>query len=326
MANSNDPAARSLASPRSREIQLAIRRPANLVSRLDFVTLKLFLAIVEEQSFSKAAERECIAASAVSKRIADLEIALHVQLLHRQRKGMQPTEAGEALLHYARSILRDVARLEGELADYAMGARGVVRVVASESSLMAFVPRALETFNAKHPNIRVDIRALVSSESILALLEGDADLGICWGPSAAQGLDIVPCFIDRLMVVVPFTHPLSEFKNLRFSDIVDYEFIQQEAKSTVQALLERSAVELGRQLRTRIRTSSYDSACSMAQAGFGIAIVPDTYSLKFATTRTMAVIPLNEPWAARQFNLCTRESRDISGQTRILLNHFIESI
>lgn len=302
------------------------RRPANLVARLDFVTLKLFLAVVEEQSIAKAAERESIAPSAVSKRIADLESALQVQLLHRQRKGMQPTEAGEALLHHARSILRDLSRLEGELADHAMGARGVVRIVASESALMSFVPRALEVFNKRHPNIRVDIRTMVSAEATIAVLEGNADLGICWGAAATEGLQVTPCFIDRLMIVVPFTHPLAQSSSLRFSDLLDYEFIQQESNSTVQALLERTAAEVGRTLRTRIRVGNYDAACSMAQAGFGLAVVPDTFASKFATANKMAVIALNEPWAARQFNLCTREVREVSARTRLLLNHFLDSI
>ena len=167
---------------------------------------------------------------------------------------------------------------------------------------------------------------MVSPEVIRTVLEGDADMGICWGASAAEGLQVIPCFVDRLMVVVPFTHPLAQHKSLRFSEIVGFEIIQQEANSVVQALLERSAAELGRPLRTRIRISTYDTACTMSQAGFGLAIVPDTFSLKFATAKTMAVITLNEPWAARQFNLCTRESREISTQARILLNHFVDSV
>jgi DNA-binding transcriptional LysR family regulator len=303
-----------------------VRRPANLVSRLDFVTLKLFVAIVEEQSIARAAEREAIAPSAVSKRIADLEAALQVQLLHRQRKGIQTTEAGDALLHYARSILRDLGSLEGEIADYALGARGVVRIVASETALVSFVPRALESFARLNPTIRVDLQTMVSPDVVRAVLGGDADVGISWGASATEGLQVTPCFVDRLVVVVPFTHRLAQQRTVRFAELLDDEFIQQEAKSAVQALLERTAAELGRPLRARIRVNSYDAACSMAQAGFGLAIVPDTYVTKFATAAKMAVISLNEPWAARQYNLCTREIREVSTPARILLNHFVDAI
>jgi len=69
------------------------------VVHIDLLTLKLVVAVVEEQSLAKAAEREHIAASAVSKRIADLEKAVKVQLFRRQRTGVQPTPAGHAFLH-----------------------------------------------------------------------------------------------------------------------------------------------------------------------------------------------------------------------------------
>jgi DNA-binding transcriptional LysR family regulator len=80
--------------------------------RFDTPTLKLFAAIVEEQSIAKAAEREHIAASAVSKRISDLEETLGIapEPLH---KGIEPTAAGYALLHHARAVLRNPRRRAG---------------------------------------------------------------------------------------------------------------------------------------------------------------------------------------------------------------------
>lgn len=302
------------------------RRSANLAARLDFVTLKLFVAIVEEQSIAKAAERESIAPSAVSKRIADLEAAMHVQLLLRQRKGMHPTEAGESLLHHARTILREVSRLEGELADHAMGSRGIVRIVTSESALLAFVPRTLASFNQRHPNIRIDLRTDVSPAVVRAVVDDSADVGIFWGATATEGLQVVPCYVDRLVIVVPSTHPLAQLKTVRFSEILDYDFIQQEDNSAVQALLVRTAAELGRALRARIRVGGYDAACSMSRAGFGLAIVPDSFAARLVGPNNMTSISLNEPWAARQYNLCSREAKEMSTQTRMLLNHLRDSI
>jgi len=79
---------------------------------IDLLTLRLLVAVVEEQSVAKAAGREHIAASAVSKRIADLEKTLKVQLFRRHRTGLQPTPAGHALLHHARVLMRDLAQMD----------------------------------------------------------------------------------------------------------------------------------------------------------------------------------------------------------------------
>ncbi|MFP3801215.1 LysR family transcriptional regulator [Paraburkholderia sp. SIMBA_027] len=110
---------------------------SQLLSRLDLVTLRLFIAVVEEASIAKAAEREHLAPSAVSKRLADLELALGVPLLERHRRGVTLTSAGEALLSNSRRILRDLTRLESEMGEFTAetkGARGHICASASEAA------------------------------------------------------------------------------------------------------------------------------------------------------------------------------------------------
>lgn len=298
------------------------RRPLQLASRLDFVTLKLFVAIVEEQSFQKAAERELIAPSAVSKRIADLESAMRVELLLRQQK--LPTASGEVLLRYARSMLRDLARLEQEIAQHASGTRGVVRIAASESALLEFVPNALASFNVAYPNIRIDLRSELSSSIVSSVQECSADVGVLMNPAATafDELEIIRCYVDRLVVVAPVTHPLAHHASVHFSDVLDYELVEQEVNSVLQGLLERTANDLGKPIRSRTRVGGYDATCNMALAGFGLAIVPDSYAERYAKSVRAAVIHLEEPWATRHFWLCTRKRSEISTTTALVLDHF----
>src|ERR1700710_199452 len=82
---------------------------AALSRRIDLTTLRLFIAVCEEQNLTRAAQREGIAASAVSKRMNDFELAFGVTLFKRLSKGMALTPAGEALLHHARVPLLNVA-------------------------------------------------------------------------------------------------------------------------------------------------------------------------------------------------------------------------
>src|ERR1700709_2652109 len=84
---------------------------AALTRRIDLTTLRLFMAVCEEQNLTKAAAREGIAASAVSKRMNDFELAFGVSLFARLSKGMAVTPAGEALLHHARVTLLNVDKI-----------------------------------------------------------------------------------------------------------------------------------------------------------------------------------------------------------------------
>jgi len=300
------------------------RWPMNLVARLDLITLRLFVAIVEQQSISKAAEREFIAPSAVSKRIADLEHAMQAQLLLRHRKGISPTPAGLALLHHARAILRDVAQLEADIVDFSGGARGHVRIAASESALYRYVPDALAAFTRDYPHIRFDVRAEVSTSVVPLVLDNAAEIGIFWGNLPTAELKVFPCYQDRLMVAVPPGHELADKRSLRFHEVLERELIEQEHNSSVQALLQQEANNLGLAFRSRIRVSGYDAACIMALAGFGLAIVPDSYAERMHTALGLRIVPLDEPWATRQYSLCVQDVAMLPTATRLLMEHLLK--
>jgi molybdenum-dependent DNA-binding transcriptional regulator ModE len=154
---------------------------SHLVSRIDLFTLRLFLAVVEESSIARAADREHMESSAVSKRLADLEQTMHVALLERHRRGVSLTPAGQALLPHSRRLLRDLEQLEvemGEFISHSQGARGHVRARANESALFGFFPDALSRFMSEYPNVTVDLRPDTSTGAVQAVREGAADLGI----------------------------------------------------------------------------------------------------------------------------------------------------
>ena len=156
---------------------------------IDLLTLKLFVVVVEEQSVAKAAEREHIAASAVSKRIADLEKAAKVQLFRRHRTGLQPTPAGHAFLHHARVLMRDLAQMDSEVGEHAQGMRGSLRVVANNSAMVQYLPGDISRFLALHPLIP-DLLAY-SAREMSGFRElavgGSGGSGLARGPGKAVG-------------------------------------------------------------------------------------------------------------------------------------------
>src|SRR4051812_5570948 len=149
-----------------------------MVTRVDLVTLSLFIAVVEETSLAKAAEREHLAPSAISKRLADLELNLNVRLFERKPTGMFPTAAGTALLHHARLIVRNVSELEAELLDFAGGVRGTIRVQANATSMVRYLPEDLRSFLTLYPQVRIEIEEGTSPDTIRAVAENAADIGI----------------------------------------------------------------------------------------------------------------------------------------------------
>ena len=91
---------------------------------MDLISLRLFVRVVEEGTISLAAQREHIAAAAISRRIADLEDQLNTPLLRRTNKGVHPTQAGLELLYRARSVLNSVENIKTHIQGYSQGQQG----------------------------------------------------------------------------------------------------------------------------------------------------------------------------------------------------------
>src|SRR3990170_419079 len=142
--------------------------------QIDFVSMKLFVAVAEEKSMSKAAAREHIALAALSKRITRLEDDLEVPLLERNPRGVKLTSAGYALLQHARGLLFAIQRLGSELRDYSNGIRGYVRLAANTSAMAYYLPEELGVFMRNNPSISVDLQECLSIGVVNAVRDGIA--------------------------------------------------------------------------------------------------------------------------------------------------------
>jgi DNA-binding transcriptional LysR family regulator len=290
---------------------------------LDPVSLRLFIAVCEEGHIARAAEREAIVPSAVSKRLGALEDALGVALLLRGRAGMAPTAAGEALLRRAREVLGGMERLRAELSEFASGVQGSVRVLASPSVLAEHLPDDLASFLAQHPGIQIQLDERVSPDIVRSVREGVADLGVLWDAGDLTGLQTQPYRRDHLCVAMPMGHPWARRPHLRFEDTLDQVTIGVAPGGLMDALLRRQAALLGRLPVQRIQVSSLDAACRIVAAGLGLAILPREAAAPHADAGRLALVALDEPWAERQFVVCSRSDTLLSACPRLVLDHLL---
>ncbi len=289
--------------------------------RIDLLTLKLFVAVFEEQSLAKAAEREHIVPSAISKRIADLEQTLKVELFHRQRTGLQPTPAGHALMHHARVLMRNVSQMESELVEYSQGVRGNIRIYSNISALVQYLPADLSSFLSLHPLVKVDLEEATSPVTIRAVADGIAEIGIYGANIPAPGLLNLPYRRDRLIVLVPRGHPLSEQESVKLADVLPYDLVGVQKNSSIDTLVIKAAADLDITVKLRIRVSGFDAVSRMVEAGLGVALIPDIIAQNYMPKMAIASITLDEPWAARQLNICVRDMESLSGAASLLVQH-----
>jgi DNA-binding transcriptional LysR family regulator len=290
--------------------------------RIDLTSLHLFVAVCELGSIGRAAEREFIAASAVSKRLSDLEAAVDTALLYRHSRGVTLTPAGESLLHHARTVLFGLERMQGELSEYAEGVRGHVRMHANISAIVQFLPEDLGAFARAHSQIKIDLQEHLSPDVLHAVREGAADLGLCNVPATAEGeLQSRPYRTDRLVLVVPQGHALQAREAVQFDEVLDWDIVGLHAGSSISLAMRQAAAQAGRPLRQRIQVTGLDAMCRMIDNGLGVGLLPDRAFALMQGVGRLAAVPLDEPWALRALRLVARDFDALPVTARLLVEH-----
>src|ERR1700716_9247 len=187
--------------------------------RFDLTDLSLFRHVVEAGSITHGAERAHLALAAASTRIRNMEQALGAPLLLRRRQGIAPTQAGRTLLQHARTILRQAERLREDLGVYAGGQASQIRLLSNTNALTEFLPEALSSFLAGHPQVSIDLEERLSDEIVGLIAEGVGDLGIVAGTVDASALATYPFRRDRFVLVVARNHPFATRAKISFAEV-----------------------------------------------------------------------------------------------------------
>ena len=281
----------------------------------------MFRHVIEAGSITHGAQRSNLALAAASTRIRNMEATLGVALVTRGRQGVTPTQAGRTLLQHARTILRQAERLHEDLGAYGGGLAGQIRVLSNTNALTEFLPEALSSFLATHPNVSVDLEERLSDEIVGLIAEGVADLGIVAGTVDARALETYPFRRDRFVLVVAREHPLAGRGKVSFDDVLGHDFVGLDRASALQRFLASKAMRIGRPLRLRVQLRSFDAVCRLVECKVGIGIVPETTAHRVAKSMAIKVIQLTDPWAVRELTICIRSMNELPLYARQLVEH-----
>ncbi|SMG60381.1 LysR family transcriptional regulator [Paraburkholderia susongensis] len=289
--------------------------------RLDPVSLKLFVSVVERGTIAAAAENEHIAAAAVSKRLSELEETLGIRLLIRTNKGIRPTPAGTELSTMARRALHELDEIAVHMREYEVGIRGFIRVHANISAITQFLPDDIKKFLSEYPNIQVDLEEKITSAVIKSVAENAADVGIFSGDMSDQDVEIFPYREDVLALVVPADHPLKARDGLRFAEALDYDFIGLHRGSSINRVLAAAANEEKRNLKLKVQCTGFDALCFMVNSGLGIGILPLELARRYSVMFNFRIIQLSEAWTRRKIQICVRSFESLPTAAKLFVNH-----
>ncbi len=286
---------------------------------IDPVSLRLFLAALEEGSLARAAARENIVPSAVSKRMSEMEDAFGVPLLERGVKGVQPTPAGNALATHVRMVLQSMDRMRREMAGFATGVRGSIRLAVSVAALSGELPAQIQSFRRAYPQIDISLEEGTTQEVFRAVLDGQADVAV-GSDFGHDGLQVFTCGRCDLAAVVPGQHLLADRDTLDYAQLLPFEQIELNRDNGISAVFQQAAQDAGVARRISARVSSHETICMLVARGMGVAVVPMYLKARHANL-DIRFIPLSGAWSSTSLCIAVLGLEALPPAARVLLAH-----
>jgi DNA-binding transcriptional LysR family regulator len=239
--------------------------------------LRSFVAVAEEESFTRAADRLHISQPPLSQRIIDLEMELGVKLLERNSRRVTLSEAGKVFFADAQSLLVKLDAAIQTCREVHSGEFGRVSIGFTGRASHQVLPEVLRTARYHFPNVKIEISGPKGTGALQdELLSGSIDAALCFLPLRDDRILSTPCFKCRFSLVVPRFHPLAERPNVAVVDLAEESFVGYPSAGGFQ--LRRAMNEIchaaGFNARVVRESESSQVLLCLIAAGAGISILP----------------------------------------------------
>jgi DNA-binding transcriptional LysR family regulator len=262
---------------------------------MDLRQLKQFVAVAETRSFSRAAERLCMAQPPLSVAIRKLEEEIGFPLFERGSRGVQLTPAGTAALEAARKCLRDAEEVLSAARAAAGGEAGRLRIGFIGSVTFGLMPRLIQAFRARYPNVKLELVEATNQE-LLSAVEGETlDIGFLRMPTAQPpGVNVQLIERDVFVAALPAQHGLARRKSLSMKDLANQPFIGY-APSRVgglHAAVTQLLMHAGVSPSVTQEAVQVQTVMGLVASGLGMALIPSVNAT--AASDLIAIRPIRD--------------------------------
>jgi len=240
---------------------------------MDLTALRIFLAVAEERSFSRAAAKVHRTQPAVSQAVKRLEDDLGELLFDRSSKNGTLTDAGRVLQNYGQRLVRLAEETESAMRELRDLRRGRVLIGANEAAIHTLLP-LMARFRKKVPDIAVDVRRVPARQIAVEVQQGSLDFGALTFRPAEQGLLEVDVGSDELVLLLPPSHPLAKRKQVSMADVAGEPVVAHNDPSPARERVLRMFEEQHISLNMVISLPSLDGIKRAVELELGVALLP----------------------------------------------------
>lgn len=237
--------------------------------------LEYFVAVAEERSFTRAAQRVHISQSGVSAQIRQLELQLGAPLIDRSGRTATLTAAGAAALPHARAALAAAAAVGRAVDDVNGLVRGRLAIGMVVGCTIAPLFDALAAFHRDHPGVEVGLAEDNSDRLVDRVATGDLDLALVGtaGEEPSAGLEVLPIVSEPLAAAVAPGHPLAGRRRVRLAELAEHDLVCLPRGTGIRTVFDRACAEAGVRPSVALEATAPDAVADLAARGLGIAVL-----------------------------------------------------
>ncbi|MCC8044421.1 MAG: LysR family transcriptional regulator [Clostridiales bacterium] len=273
--------------------------------------IRYFLAVAEEMSFTRAAEKLCIAQPPLSRQIRDLEEELGVTLFIRKPHALQLTEEGQVFRQYASRVLDLVNKSAEDVKEIHSGLHGTIYLASVEGHAPALFSRWIAGFQKLHPKVSYNLWNGNSDEVINRLTKGLCELALIMEPHNAEGVFSLPVYSEPWIAMIPSECPLAQEPGdtVDFQRVIQYDLIIPSRDSRLQEISGwLSSPE--KKLKVRCRIAHMLNAYELTRQNVGITIYPA--SANIGTDSSVCIKKLVNPQMTASYVLIWNKNHKLS--------------
>lgn len=275
--------------------------------KIDTTTVRLVLAIVDEGSISRAADRVGLAVAAASRRVSDLELQLGTKLFRRVPHGVDVTQSGAQLLHHIRQIDVLVDRLAGDAQVLSRGLDGRLIIGAPKAAVIEFLARDIAILQRRYPGISLKIVEENSRIVQQMLRDKTIDIGIYEQKSGFLDLPQTPYRDDCLVLVYSRAHFRFDAIPVELDALFDLPVVSLGKGSAILSAIQRAYRARGRLFANDFSVTGFDTMLAVVRQGLGVGLMPPEVLRSFHPEPTLASAPLEGDWHQRRYVLSSIE-------------------
>lgn len=267
--------------------------------RFHLPELETFLVVLEEGSFSRAAERLCISQPSVSSRVKRLEDVLRVKLIERTTRSISPTEDGELLRIAAQEALSGLYGVLRQFRERSEAARNRVTVAATPMLAATFLPGIIQSFAQRFPDVEVILKDMPFENLLKIIGDGAADVGVTAIDGDYDNLQFQALAEEPMVLVLPANHPLTKETPLTLERLLHYRLIFLDRYTNLRERLAGEFARLGTTLEAST-ASTLPTLMGMVDTGSCVAFLPRSMA-QVNARESRAILELTDFTATRNY-------------------------